>query len=105
MPDLQYTPGGCIVVHVRKLKLGLQYMLGSCEKGVANAPSGHTCAMVSCKCLSYTKSTMLQAQATEVAKKLSEDAVARHFQVETESLQMAAAERLFGGDQDTKGFV
>ena len=42
---------GCITVH--KLTPGLQYMPRSCRKGMVNAPSGHTCAIASCKLLYY----------------------------------------------------
>ena len=50
---------------------GLQYIPGSCGKGVANTLSGLTRAMASCKLLFYATVKIIQ-----VLEKLTKEAVA-----------------------------
>ena len=47
---------------------------------MANVPSGHACAMVSRKRLSYTIATKLQA--VELAKRSSKEEAARQFKMD-----------------------
>ena len=61
-----------------KLTTGLQYTQGLRGKGMANASSGLTCAKMSCKCLSYAITTMLQ-----VVEKFTKEELARQSKVDT----------------------
>ena len=65
--------------------LGLQYTPGSCRKGVANTPNGHTHAMAFCKLLFYT--IVIMFQAIEVAGKFSKDPVLRLFKVDMKRIR------------------
>ena len=105
MPGLQYTPGGCIIVHTCTCKLTacLQYTSGSCKKGVANVQSDRTLAMASCKCLSHANAKQLRVVQVEKLFQVGSCRTAQGGHKEKPLL--VPAEITIGGEQETKRFV